>query len=116
MANNNPDHVIETDADSGCPSLLLLKSVFGSTAILKTLRLFSDHNMTSMHPDGEDYVRIVFLEHNKSSCVPSDILMRFYNAVMDQQIREDIQTKCKDIQNQIYQAAFAPLFSRGENS
>jgi len=108
MTQFSSDHLIGTDPATGNRTLLLKKAYFEQTAVMKTLRLFSDRAVCQILPEGEDKVKITFLSAIKP-CVDLDAIRHeFYIAVIDQQVREDLLKKTLDVQKTIYAAAFLP--------
>lgn len=109
MTQFKSDHIMGIDPVTGNPTLLLKKAYFEQTAVMKTLRLFSDRVRCQMLPEGEDEVKITFLAALKPSMDMNAVAYEFYIAVIDQQVREDLLKKTGDIQKTIYAAAFLPI-------
>ncbi|SFK02605.1 His-Xaa-Ser system protein HxsD [Desulfomicrobium apsheronum] len=111
MTQSKSDHVMETDLLTGNPTLLLKKAYFEQTAVMKTLRLFSDRVRLQMLPEGKDEVKITLLAALKTDVDLNAILYEFYIAAIDQQVREDLLKKTIDVQRTIYKTAFLPTSS-----
>ena len=62
-----------------------------------------------MLPEGNRSIKIEFLSPQKKNVDMDKIPYEFYNAVIDQQIREDLIKSSADIQKSIYNTAFSTI-------
>lgn len=109
MSKTRHDHIINDDNEKGIPTILLKKEYFEQTSVMKTIRIFSRDILCEMLPEGEDYVKVSFLKSKNESIDIKEIPYKFYNAVIDQQIREDLLKSSMEIQKTIYSTAFMPI-------
>lgn len=112
MSQKRQDHLIQKDNETGICTILLKKEYFEQVAVMKTLRLFLAKVYCEMLPEGEDYVKIKFLRSLKDDVILEKIPYEFYNAVIDQQIREDLVKSSIEIQKAIYNSAFSPIANK----
>lgn len=116
MSNKDKDHIIEIDSQNKKSTILLNKKNFQQISVMKTLRLFSDKVYCEMFPDEDNYVKINFLSSKRSDIEIEEMPYKFYNAVIDQQIREDLLESNKDIQKLIFDMAFSPITNRASGN
>lgn len=112
MSKEHQDHLIQKDQKTGICTILLKKEYFEQIAVIKTLRLFLTKVHCEMLPEGEEYVKVKFLHAQKKDVVLEKIPYEFYNAVIDQQIREDLVKSSIEIQKAIYNSAFSPIANK----
>lgn len=112
MSQERQDHLIQKDKETGIFTILLKKEYFEKTSVIKTLRLFLAKVYCEMLPEGDDYIKIKFLRTQRDDVVLEKMPYAFYNAVIDQQIREDLIKSSGDIQKAIYSSAFSPISNK----
>lgn len=96
--------------------LKLSKQFYERTAVMAAAYKFTDKCVILIEPLEEEYVGVFFqAKNNENSDMIPDLINKFFNEVLDQQLRLDLEKRYGGLRDTIVKHAFQPFETSSKN-